>query len=97
MGDHNRLHREPVPVYYREDVIDFIARIDDDRFLAALVSKNRAVALQQTHRQYLVNHVWPPSMPLGSKVAQRPQIAQQNVPLARAECVVLADIIDVVD
>jgi len=37
-----------------EDAIDFIARIDNDRFFRCFVSKHRAVALQDAHRQDFV-------------------------------------------
>ena len=57
VGDHDGLHREPVPVEKRGDVRDIIARIDNDGLAGLLVSKNRAVALQHAHRKNLVNHI----------------------------------------
>ena len=56
VGDHDGLHREPVPVQDFGDVRDIIAWIDDNGLAGLLVAENRAVALQHADRKNLVNH-----------------------------------------
>jgi len=57
MRYHDGLHREPMLFNNGDNAFDLVARIDYDGFSRLLVSENRAVALQQTHRKNFVNHL----------------------------------------
>jgi hypothetical protein len=68
MRDNDLLHRQPMLLDNAENVIDLIARVDHHRFPALLVANDRAIALQNADRKYLVNHVFRvPRNPSGRK------------------------------
>jgi hypothetical protein len=54
--DHNRLHLQGMAGEDRQDLVDVIARVDNDGFVRLLVAENRAVALQHAHGNDFVNH-----------------------------------------
>src|SRR5689334_4129305 len=54
--DDNLLNLKTVLLDQRQDVVDLVARIDDDRFAGRFVTDDRAIALQWAYRQDLVNH-----------------------------------------
>src|SRR5579871_318392 len=57
MSDHDGLHGKLVPRKHRKNFIDLVARVDDDSLTRPFVAKDRAVALQHSNRENLVNHL----------------------------------------
>jgi hypothetical protein len=56
MRDDNRFHLKIMPPQYLQNIFDLIARIDDHRLARLLIPENRAITLQRTDGQDLVDH-----------------------------------------
>jgi hypothetical protein len=55
----NRRDSELVYFEHGDNPVDLGAGIDHDRLMRILIAENRAIALKQADRQYLVNHSLP--------------------------------------
>jgi uncharacterized membrane protein YfbV (UPF0208 family) len=56
MRDHDRYYTKMMPVENRLNILDLVARIDDNRFARRFVPEDRAIALQHPHWKNFVNH-----------------------------------------
>ena len=57
--DHDGLHSQPVAAQHGENVVDLVTWVDDDGFAGGFLAENRAVALEHSYGQNLVNHLSP--------------------------------------
>lgn len=55
--DDNRFDLQLMLLEHFRDLVDLLARIDDDCFMRLLVAENGAVALEETDRQDDVDHL----------------------------------------
>src|SRR5207248_1887539 len=58
MCDHDLFDGKLVLVERRGDSLDVVSRVDHDGFVSGRVADHRAVALQGTNREDLMDHVW---------------------------------------